>query len=105
VEIRVLPYPSNELILADHRSDFYSLGCILHQLLTGKLLFGEYVKGEVMTPEMAFEIAVAHRSQSPMPPTAGREPLLDQLVLQLLAKAPTLRYRTGMYTVVLDLMI
>jgi hypothetical protein len=48
-----------------------------------------------MTPEIALEIAVAHRSQSPIPPTAGREPLLDHLVLQLLAKAPTLRYRTG----------
>ena len=79
----------------DHRSDFYSLGSILHHLLTGKPLFGEYVRGEPMTSESALEIAAAHRSQFPSPPTDGNEPFLDELVLQLLQKLPDLRYQTG----------
>jgi serine/threonine protein kinase len=79
----------------DQRSDFYSLGSILHHLLTGKPLFGEYVRGESMTSENALEIAAAHRSQSPTPPTDGEEPFLDELVLQLLQKIPDLRYQTG----------
>ena len=79
----------------DCRSDFYSLGSILHQLLTGKLLFGEYVSADVMLPEDGLEIATAHRSRIPAHPTAGQEPLLDELVLHLLAKLPEMRYHTG----------
>jgi len=93
----------NGLMVVDHRSDFYSLGCILHHLLTGKPVFAEHIKGETITSEAALEIAAAHRYQSPNPPTVGREPLLDQLVLQLLAKEPTNRYQTGIHTAVLDL--
>lgn len=93
----------NSLMVVDHRSDFYSLGCILHHLLTGKPIFAEHLKGETNMSEAALEIAAAHRYRSPDPPTAGRDPLLDQLVLQLLAKEPTNRYRTGIQTVVLDL--
>lgn len=48
-----------------------------------------------MSPENALEIAVAHRTRNPTPPTAGKEPLLDELVLQLLQKVPGLRYQTG----------
>jgi serine/threonine protein kinase len=87
------------LTLVDHRADFYSLGSILHCLLTGKPLFGEYVRGSSMSPENALEIAAAHRTQSPAPPTAGKEPLLDELVLQLLQKTPDRRYQTGIVSV------
>jgi serine/threonine protein kinase len=83
------------LILVDQRSDFYSLGSIFYHILTGKPLFGEYVRGELMTSEDALEIAAAHRSQLPSPPTDGKEPFLDELVLRLLQKLPDLRYQTG----------
>ena len=83
------------LIVVDQRSDFYSVGCILHHLLTGEPLFGEYVSRDRMTSENALEIAAAHRSQSPLSPTDGKEPFLDELVLQLLQKMPNLRYQTG----------
>lgn len=79
----------------DYRADFYSLGSIFYHLLSGRPLFGEYVRGGVVTTESALEIAAAHRAQVPFPPTAGRHSLLDQLVLQLLQKAPDLRYQTG----------
>ena len=95
----------NDLNVVDHRSDFYSLGAILHELLTGKPLFSEYLKGEVMTAEIALEIATAHRFKKPVPPTAGRETLLDELVLHLLAKVPNMRYRTGLCPGVMKLIM
>ena len=82
-------------MLADYRADFYSLGSIFYHLLSGGPLFGEYVRGGVVTAESALEIAAAHRAQVPFPPTAGRQSLLDQLVLQLLEKTPDLRYQTA----------
>src|SRR5262249_42670266 len=48
-----------------------------------------------MSAGAAFEIVAAHRSQNPSRPTSGEESLLDDLVLQLLAKPPDLRYQTG----------
>ena len=79
----------------DYRADFYSLGSIFYHLLSGQPLYGEFVRGGVITAESALEISAAHRVQVPVPPTAGRHSLLDQLVLQLLQKAPDLRYQTG----------
>jgi len=87
--------PTHCLIVVDLRADFYSLGAILHHLITGKPLFHEYVTGDAMTPENAREIAVAHRSKNPPSPTAGKHALLDGVVLQLLQKSPKLRYQSG----------
>jgi serine/threonine protein kinase len=84
-------------VAVDRRADFYSLGAILHHLLTGNPLFHEYAPGDIMTPENAREVAVAHRSKNPQPPTAGEQPLLDGLVLQLLQKSPDLRYQSGKF--------
>jgi serine/threonine protein kinase len=79
----------------DYRADFYSLGAIFYHLLSGTPLFGEFVRGGVITMESALEISAGHRAQVPFPPTAGKHALLDQLVLQLLEKAPDSRYQTG----------
>ncbi|WP_418960713.1 protein kinase domain-containing protein [Streptomyces tritici] len=69
----------------DGRSDLYSLGCVLHELLTGRTPFGV----------LDYHAQIfAHISETPEPPSALRPGLpaaLDRLVADLLAKDPDLR--------------
>ncbi|MFD9885620.1 PQQ-binding-like beta-propeller repeat protein [Streptomyces alboflavus] len=63
-------------------SDLYSLGCLLHQLLTGEPPFGG---------RDALAQIIAHSTEAPAPPSAVRPGLpaaLDRLVADLLAKDP-----------------
>jgi serine/threonine-protein kinase len=73
----------------DPRSDLYSLGIVLYELLTGKTPFD----GE--TP---VEIAMKHLSATPQPPSKLRPdipPELDMVVLRALAKNPDDRYQSA----------
>jgi eukaryotic-like serine/threonine-protein kinase len=73
----------------DPRSDLYSLGVVLYELLTGKTPFD----GE--TP---VEIAMKHLSTTPKPPSKLRPdvpPELDMVVLRALAKNPDDRYQSA----------
>jgi eukaryotic-like serine/threonine-protein kinase len=73
----------------DPRSDLYSLGVVLYELLTGKTPFD----GE--TP---VEIAMKHLSNTPQPPSKLRPdvpPELDMVVLRALAKNPNDRYQSA----------
>jgi serine/threonine-protein kinase len=73
----------------DPRSDLYSLGVVLYELLTGKTPFD----GE--TP---VEIAMKHLSTAPKPPSKLRPdvpPELDMVVLRALAKDPADRYQNA----------
>jgi eukaryotic-like serine/threonine-protein kinase len=73
----------------DQRSDLYSLGVVLYELLTGKTPF----EGE--TP---VEIAMKHLSNAPQPPSELRAdipPELDMVVLRALAKDPNERYQSA----------
>jgi serine/threonine-protein kinase len=73
----------------DPRSDLYSLGIVLYELLTGKTPFD----GE--TP---VEIAMKHLSTAPKPPSTLRPDVpreLDMVVLRALAKNPDDRYQSA----------
>jgi eukaryotic-like serine/threonine-protein kinase len=73
----------------DQRSDLYSLGIVLYELLTGKTPF------EGDTP---VEIAMKHLSTPPQPPSKLRPDIpheLDLVVLRALAKDPDDRYQSA----------
>ncbi|OLT24055.1 hypothetical protein BJF79_13925 [Actinomadura sp. CNU-125] len=65
---------------ADERSDLYSLGCLLYELLTGRRVF-----------ESASAVEEVGRHLTEEPRAIGREDVpsdLERLVISLLAKAP-----------------
>jgi serine/threonine-protein kinase len=73
----------------DQRSDLYSLGIVLYELLTGQTPFD----GD--TP---VEIAMKHLSAIPRPPSQIRRDVpreLDMVVLRALAKDPADRYQSA----------
>ncbi|RAG82099.1 hypothetical protein DN069_29315 [Streptacidiphilus pinicola] len=70
----------------DVRSDQYSLGCLLHELLTGRTPF---------VGDSPFAVMNQHLSKEPAPPSALNPrvpPAVDTLTLRLLAKAPADRF-------------
>ena len=73
----------------DQRSDLYSLGIVLYELLTGQTPFD----GD--TP---VEIAMKHLSATPRPPSQIRRDVprdLDMVVMRALAKDPAARYQSA----------
>jgi eukaryotic-like serine/threonine-protein kinase len=68
------------------RSDLYSIGVMLYELLTGKVPFDA---------ESAVTIALKHVSEAPSPPSQlnpAVSPALDAVVLRALEKDPALRF-------------
>ncbi len=73
----------------DQRSDLYSLGIVLYEMLTGKVPF---------SGEAAVEIAMKHLSAVPDPPSKLRPEVpreLDAVVMRALAKDPDQRYASA----------
>jgi serine/threonine protein kinase len=70
----------------DHRSDIYSLGCVLFEMLTGRQPF------EADNP---VAVAFKHVHEAPLPPTsleASVPPALEAVVLRAMEKDPASRF-------------
>src|SRR5882672_2154714 len=87
-----LPYMAPEQLLrgeADARTDLYSLGVVLYEMMAGRLPFEESLAPALID-------AICHRD--PIPPsrwTPALSPLTDRIVLRLLEKSPARRYRSA----------
>ncbi len=86
------PYMSPEQCrgdgLVDHRSDIYAFGCLMFEMLTGRVLF------DAETP---VDFLVAHLREDPPAPSeyvADLPPAIDALVLRCLAKLPDARFQS-----------
>lgn len=84
-----LSYLAPEIIrgeAADARADLYALGCILYELVTGRVPFRSKSTGAVL---------YKHVESEPVPPSARVSEVpaaLDALILRLLAKHPQERF-------------
>jgi serine/threonine protein kinase len=80
----------------DQRSDIYSMGVILYEMLTGEPPFG----GRIGAKDgwQRTEILRAHREQQPRPPTALNPEIpaaVEKVVLRALEKKPERRFNTA----------
>jgi TonB family protein len=73
----------------DHRSDLFSLGCVLHEMLTGERLFRGDSDMTVLELVRKADVPAPSRVNSEVPAA------LDAIVLKALAKEPEDRYSTG----------
>ena len=75
--------------IVDARSDLYSTGCLLYELLVGRPPF---------TGDSPVSVAYQHVSEPPVPPSqldSSVPPAIDAVVLKALAKSPDDRYASA----------
>lgn len=92
--VGTLPYMApeqlgDEPVLGDPRTDIWSLGVVLYELLTGKLPFDD------LSPA---KLSEQIRSHVPLPPrgiNSDIPPALESIVLKCLTKAPEERFETA----------
>jgi serine/threonine-protein kinase len=74
----------------DHRTDIYSMGITLYEMLTGRVPFERLTNSD-----SDFNVLVAHINQTPPPPSRlapGIPPFLEAAILKALEKAPANRF-------------
>jgi TolB-like protein len=74
---------------ADHRSDLFSLGLVLHEMLCGQGAFARETAAETMTAILREPAPDLHLTGSDAPPELGR------IVSHCLEKAPTERFQSA----------
>ncbi len=90
-----LAYISPEQLMAkplDHRSDLYSFGIVLYDMLAGRPPFDASTSGGVA------HVVVQHLHHTPEPPSRIRPDIprtVDEVVLKALAKKPADRYQSA----------
>ncbi len=73
----------------DHRTDVYSLGCILYEMITGEVPFSAPTAVTVLT---------MHVFEDPRPPSQVNprcSPEMEKIILKAMAKKPADRYETA----------
>jgi TolB-like protein/lipoprotein NlpI len=73
----------------DARSDIFSFGCVLHEMLTGQRAFGGDVPAEVLASILRDPPRELARADAPLPPE------LERLVLHCLEKRPLDRFQSA----------
>ena len=73
----------------DARSDVYSLGCVLYEILTGQPPFSS------VTPRCRWPTSMSARTRTAVAQHGGISPELDAVVLKALAKNPDNRYQSA----------
>ncbi len=80
------PEQAENVKKVDHRADVYSLGCILFQMLTGRVPFPGEGFGEVLVRHVREPPPLPSRLNPSVPPA------LEKIVLHALAKKPEFRF-------------
>ncbi|MGB7893346.1 MAG: AAA family ATPase [Microcoleus sp.] len=73
----------------DYRTDFYSLGITLYEMLTGQLPFMSNDPLEIVYSHIASQAILPHQINSDIPPA------ISQIVIKLMAKNAENRYQTA----------
>ncbi|MEG4276947.1 AAA family ATPase [Microcoleus sp. MON1_C1] len=73
----------------DYRTDFYSLGITLYEMLTGQLPFMSNDPLEIVYSHIASQAIVPHQINSEIPPA------ISQIVMKLIAKNAEQRYQSA----------